>query len=126
MARGGLSNDPEKRERQLAALRRGNERAAARLTELGSPADPANDPEPASQPGKERVPVGKVSYPKPGKDGTASRAKPKPVSQAVTASKPGKPANDQPPANDDDPPPAKPRQPGFLDGLQLPRFRRDQ
>lgn len=90
MARGGLSSDPVKRQRQLDGLRRGNERAKARLDELGSQADvdpaAATDAEPAIEPGNRRVPVGKVELPKPG-----NRAvKPKPVSQAKKPRQPGK------------------------------------
>lgn len=92
MARGGLSSDPEKRKRQLDALRRGNERAAARLTELESPAEPAAaepEPTPASKPGSRRVEVGKVTLPKPGKAQRRSRAKRESESQAEEPIEPG-------------------------------------
>lgn len=129
MPRGGLSNDPEKRKRQLAGLQKGNERARARLTELDAPPAPTAD-EPAVEtgeeepkPGSRRVPVGKVGYAKPGKDGGDSPAKPK-------GDRPAKPKGDRPAKK-----PVKPgkaeataepseRLPGFFDGLQLPSFRR--
>lgn len=99
MARGGLSNDPVKRKRQLDALRRGNQRAAARLDELESPADePAATAEPAAvpaggKPGSRRVDVGKVTLPKPGKRARGSQAKPDDGSQADKPVLPGKPAS---------------------------------
>lgn len=130
MPRGGLSSDPEKRARQLAGLQKGNQRAAAKLSKLGtSPAaptaeEPGND-EPAlpGKPGRGRVPVGKVEYAKPGKAAPVSPAKKRRDSQAKKPRQPGKDAGSA-----DAPPSPKPgkgeRLPGFFDGLQLPRFTR--
>lgn len=98
MARGGLSNDPVKRERQLAALRKGNDRARAKIDGLALPAtaeptaEPIAEPASAVEPGKGRVQVGKVELPKPG----SRPAKPKPASQAKKPPKPGKPAIEEP------------------------------
>lgn len=114
MARGGLSSDPVKRARQLAGLKRGNERAIARLTELETSPSPAGDDSPAKS-DDSPADVERVDYtppkPKPGKAASRSRAKP--------ARKPGKPrARSKPPA--DDSPAAEPELPGFLGGLRAP------
>lgn len=106
MARGGLSSDPAKRQRQLDGLRRGNERARARLDELGSQAIKPAAPEPAVEPGNGRVPVGKVELPKPDK----RAAKPKPGSQAK---KPPQPGKDEPKPEPTPEPGRDERQPGW-------------
>ncbi|MTD43845.1 hypothetical protein GKE82_05880 [Conexibacter sp. W3-3-2] len=114
MPRGGLSQDPEKRARQLAGLKRGQEAPAARL------ADPDYTPkarEPAPRTATEQVtaePAGDVhvlTYPDPPPAPKTPPAAPAPDESA--------PEPQEIPDREHHPEDApKPRKRGFLDGFR--------